>query len=151
MDLVGSIEPPQGVAVRKPLRKGRRAQHVPSQEDRLNVLAWVAGGITQSAMASLLEIDERTLRNHYRTELNSGVMMANGKIVGSLFGKALAGDTTSMIWWTKTRMGWHEKAAYGPDNPLVVQSESAMDPVQLARALRDALLEMRAQPRLTSD
>jgi hypothetical protein len=37
-----------------------------------------------------------------------GRAKAHGKIGKTLFDKAMAGDTGSLIWWTKTQMRWAE-------------------------------------------
>jgi hypothetical protein len=37
-----------------------------------------------------------------------GKAKANSKIGQTLFQKATGGDTTAMIWWSKTQMGWKE-------------------------------------------
>jgi hypothetical protein len=50
----------------------------------------------------------KTLRRAFRAEIESGGAQANAKIAEHMFVKALAGDSTLMIWWTKTRMGWRE-------------------------------------------
>lgn len=38
----------------------------------------------------------------------SGKAKANGQIGKTLFQKAMGGDTTAMIWWSKTQMRWKE-------------------------------------------
>ena len=55
-------------------------------------------------------IDEKTLRKHFRRELDTAAIKANAKIGGTLYNKAINGDTTAAIWWSKTRMGWKEKS-----------------------------------------
>lgn len=49
-----------------------------------------------------------TLRKHFANELVSGKAKANSGIGRTLFQKAMDGDTTAMIWWTKTQMRWAE-------------------------------------------
>ena len=56
----------------------------------------------------LVGIDDKTLRKHYRAELDMGKAKANGQIAKTLFTKATSGDTTALIWWTKTQMRWAE-------------------------------------------
>jgi hypothetical protein len=38
----------------------------------------------------------------------SGKAKANSQVGRTLFQKATSGDTTAMIWWTKTQMKWSE-------------------------------------------
>jgi hypothetical protein len=35
----------------------------------------------------------------------------------TLYNKALMGDTTAMIWWTKAQMGWGERNTTVLSNP----------------------------------
>jgi hypothetical protein len=67
-------------------------------------------GIPQEQICLLVQrgIDDKTLRKHYASELVSGVAKANSQVSKSLFQKAVSGDTTAQIWWTKTRMQWKD-------------------------------------------
>ena len=65
-------------------------------------------GLPHEQIAILVGIDDKTLRKHYRIELDVGKAKANGQIAKTLFGKATGGDTTALIWWTKTQMRWRE-------------------------------------------
>ena len=49
-----------------------------------------------------------TLRKHFSNELVAGKAKANSGIGRTLFQKAIGGDTTAMIWWTKYQMKWSE-------------------------------------------
>lgn len=72
-----------------------------------------AVGIPQESIARVIRggIDDKTLRKHFREELDTAATRANAKIGGTLYNKAIAGDTTAAIWWSKTRMGWKETTA----------------------------------------
>lgn len=97
-------------------------QHEPTDEGRRLVELHIAIGTPQEDIARVLGIDAKTLRKHYREELDNGAVKANGEIGGALFKKAMDGDTTALIWWTKSRMRW--KGTDGvmhsndPDNPM---------------------------------
>ena len=65
-------------------------------------------GLPHEQIASLVGIDDKTLRKHYRAELDSGKAKANGNIAKTLYNKAMGGDTTALIWWTKAQMRWSE-------------------------------------------
>lgn len=82
----------------------------PSAEDRKAVIAMSSVGITQEDIARVIGggIDLKTLRKYFREELDTAAIKANTEIGGELFKKAKSGDTTAMIWWTKTRMKWAE-------------------------------------------
>lgn len=79
-----------------------------------------AVGIPQESICLVIRdgIDDKTLRKHFRRELDTAAVKANAKVGGTLFNKAMAGDTTAAIFWAKTRMGWKEKQHHehsGPD------------------------------------
>ena len=53
-------------------------------------------------------IDAKTLRKHYRDELDLGTAKANAQVAGFLFNSARNGNVTAQIFWLKTRAGWKE-------------------------------------------
>ena len=82
--------------------------HKPTDETRRMVESTSGLGLPHEQIAILVGIDDKTLRKYYRTELDMGKAKANGQIAKTLFGKATGGDTTALIWWTKTQMRWAE-------------------------------------------
>ena len=82
--------------------------HKPTDETRRMVESTSGLGLPHEQIAILVGIDDKTLRKYYRTELDLGKAKANGQIAKTLFGKATGGDTTALIWWTKTQMRWAE-------------------------------------------
>lgn len=50
-------------------------------------------------------IDPKTLREHFRDELNRGAPKANASVSQRLYQKCMDGDITAIIWWDKTRGG----------------------------------------------
>jgi predicted transcriptional regulator len=83
-------------------------EHQPTAETRKLVENSSGLGLPHESIAVLVGIDDKTLRKHYRHELDMGKAKAHGQIARTLFQKATAGDTTSLIWWTKTQMRWAE-------------------------------------------
>ena len=83
-------------------------EHQPTAENKKLVESTSGLGLPHEQIATLIGIDDKTLRKHYRAELDLGKAKANGQIAKTLFNKALAGDTTSLIWWTKAQMRWSE-------------------------------------------
>jgi hypothetical protein len=67
-----------------------------------------AVGIDQETISGALKIDPKTLRKWYAEELDHAATKANAAVGGKLYNKAMSGDTTAMIFWLKTRMGWKE-------------------------------------------
>jgi len=84
----------------------------PTDEERKLVEQMSAVGIPQESICLVVRdgIDDKTLRKHFRYELDTAATKANAKVGGTLFNKAMAGDTTAAIWWSKSRMGWKEKS-----------------------------------------
>lgn len=70
-----------------------------------------AYGIPQEDIATVLDIGAKTLRKHYRTELDTGTAKANAKVAENLY-KHATGEgraaVTAAIFWMKTRAGWRE-------------------------------------------
>jgi hypothetical protein len=88
---------------------GRQA-FTPTNDERSRVEAMSGYGVPIEQIAVLIRdgIDTDTLRKHFHTELQAGKAKANAKIGQTLFQKAVGGDTTAMIWWSKTQMKWSE-------------------------------------------
>lgn len=82
--------------------------HEPTRATRDLVQLHTMVGTTQETIASIIGIDPKTLRKHYRVELDQSKAKANATIGGALFNKAKSGDTTAMIFWMKTQAGWRE-------------------------------------------
>jgi hypothetical protein len=82
--------------------------HKPTNESRKTVESTSGLGLPHEQIALLVGIDDKTLRKYYREELDLGKAKANGQIAKTLYSKAIGGDTTSLIWWTKTQMKWAE-------------------------------------------
>ena len=88
-----------------------RPSHTPDAAQRRQVEAMAGYGVPEPDIARLLQIDPKTLRKHYRDELDSGHVKANAKVAENLFRKA-TGDgpqsVTAAIFWLKTRARWKE-------------------------------------------
>ena len=81
-------------------------------------------GIQQAEMARLLEIDAKTLRLHFRRELDTGMIEANVRVAQALYTNATKhNNTAAQIWWTRARMGWKSEQDVnigGTDKPIAV-------------------------------
>ena len=89
---------------------GRRA-HSPEPAGRRQVEAMSAYGVPEADIARVLGIDPKTLRKHYRDELDTGGIKATAKVAEFLFRKATTEGhqcVTAAIFWMKTRGGWRE-------------------------------------------
>jgi hypothetical protein len=68
-------------------------------------------GVPEHAIARVVGIDPKTLRRHYREELDTGQYKATAKVAESLFRKATgdgAQSVTAAIFWLKALGGWRE-------------------------------------------
>jgi len=86
---------------------GRRA-HRPDPSQRRQVEALAAYGIPEADISGVVGIDPKTLRKHYREELDLGETKANAQVAGFLFNAAKNGNVTAQIFWLKTRAKWRE-------------------------------------------
>ena len=86
-----------------------RHEHAPTDAMRQTVQLHTTVGTPQETIAQILGIDPKTLRKHYRDELDLSRAKANATIGGALFNKAKGGDTAAMIFWMKTQAGWKER------------------------------------------
>jgi len=84
------------------------SNHIPTAPLRDTVKLHAMVGTPQETIADILKIDSKTLRKHYRQELDQSLAKANASIGGSLFNKAKGGDTAAMIFWLKTRAKFKE-------------------------------------------
>lgn len=88
-----------------------RQAHIPTEATKGQVDA-LAGlvGLPQTEISKFLGIDLKTLRKHYRKELDTATVKANAAVAKALFTKATKGeDTTAMIFWLKAKAKWTEK------------------------------------------
>jgi hypothetical protein len=78
--------------------------------ERRQVEAMSGYGVPFEQIAALVRdgIDIDTLRKYFSPELINGKAKANAQIGKGIFQKAMAGDTTAQIWWSKCQMGWKE-------------------------------------------
>jgi predicted transcriptional regulator len=88
-----------------------RPAHRPDPVTRRQVEAMAAYGVPEADVARVLGIDPKTLRKHYREELDTGSIKANSRIAESLYKKATGEgpqSVTACIFWLKTRARWKE-------------------------------------------
>ena len=86
---------------------GRRA-HRADPLQRRQVEAMAAYGIPEPDISRVIGVDPKTLRKHYRDELDLGTTKANAQVAGFLFNSAKNGNVTAQIFWLKTRAQWRE-------------------------------------------
>ena len=88
-----------------------RPAHKPEPNQRRQVETLAGFGIPEAEIAGLVQIDHKTLRKHYRQELDHGHTKANAKVAENLYRMALGQGreaVTAAIFWLKTRARWKE-------------------------------------------
>ncbi len=111
---------------------GRRA-HQPDPAKRRQVEAMAAYGIPEPDIARVVGVDPKTLRKHYREELDLGETKANAQIAGFLFNAARNGNVTAQIFWLKTRARWRE-------TPVELKHSGSINHKDLAEYSDDELM-----------
>jgi hypothetical protein len=92
-----------------------RKPHQPDPVTRRQAEAMAAYGIPEADIATVIEIDPKTLRRHYRRELDTGHIKANTKVAENLYRKATGDGRESVvaaIFWLKTRARWKETSIH---------------------------------------
>jgi len=90
-------------------RKRGRPPYLVTKETQKQVYNLSIVGTRYEDIALVLGISDDTLTKYYKSELEKGRIEANAAVAGTLYEKAKQGDTSSMIFWLKTRAQWSEK------------------------------------------
>lgn len=100
-------------------------EHLPTPQQRMQVETLAAFGIPEDDIARIIPIDPKTLRKHYRDELDLGHAKANAKVAQNLFNIATGTGreaVTAAIFWLKARAGWSEYSP-APQRPMGKKEE----------------------------
>jgi hypothetical protein len=85
----------------------------PGQRQLVKSLA-ALGGKHEDISAQVGLRSPKTLRKHFRTELDRGAAEANSQVARTLFRMATSGDCPgATIFWLKCRAGWREVNEFG--------------------------------------
>jgi len=85
--------------------------HQPDPALRRQVEAMAGYGVPEIDIARIIGIDPKTLRKHYRDELETGHVKANAKVAENLYRRTTGEGreaVTAAIFWLKTRARWKE-------------------------------------------
>lgn len=121
---------------------GRRA-HLPDERGRRQIEALAAYGVLERDVGRVLGIDTKTLRKHYRDELDIGATKATAKVAEFLFRKATTEGhqcVTAAIFWMKTRGGWRETPQ---SHAIAVKRASEMTDEELEARIRELKVQVR--------
>lgn len=95
---------------------------------REKVRSLAAVGVRQDDIAKIVDCSPKTLRKHFRRELDRAGAEANAMIAGSLYQAAMNGNVTAMIFWLKVRAHWKETM---PPEPAEPDGEPARPPATI--------------------
>jgi hypothetical protein len=89
-----------------------RPQYEPTPADHNTVASMAACGFPHDVIANCLGtsgVDAKTLRRHFRRELDTAEAKANATIGNIAYQRALAGEPWAVCFWLKCRAGWKER------------------------------------------
>ena len=98
----------------------------PTDEQREQVIALSSNGLPHIQIARIVGCAPKTLRKHFREELNIGKIQANAKVAGALYQSALNGNVKAQTFWLKMVGGWQETGS------LETVSERELGAIKLA-------------------
>jgi len=102
--------------------------YTPNDKDRATVEAMVSYGIPQEDIAKVIQIDPKTLRKYYEHEIDTASAKANSQVAQRLYKKCMNDDTSSIIFWLKTRAKWAETIKQ--ENQTLDKDGKPTDPVK---------------------
>jgi hypothetical protein len=104
---------------------------IPTDEQRRTVRALSGYGVLQDGIAIHIGIDAKTLRKHFRDDLDRGSVEATAKVAQSLFHLAtIEKNVAAAIFWMKARAGWREKQEISfTDRPVAEASDADLQRV----------------------
>ena len=77
----------------------------PTAEQCKLVETMAAVGIPAESICLVIGVSGKTLRKHYRKELDLAAIKANAEVAGFLFNSAKKGNVIAQIFWLKTGAG----------------------------------------------
>lgn len=116
--------------------------HKPTAETRKLVHTLAGYGVTHEDIAATLEISQPTLRKYYSEDMAKGDAIAKGKIGEKVYEKAMAGDTTMLIFLAKVRLGFKETVRNeltGVNGGPIRTINGEMSPKEAAEAYAETL------------
>ena len=104
----------------------------PTAEQRVMVKSLSAFGVPQEQIARRIHIrSTKTLRKHFREELDRGALEANANVAKTLYQMATSGHhPAATLFWLKSRAGWRERTNFelppGAPPPFVMAKDEGI-------------------------
>jgi AraC-like DNA-binding protein len=110
-----------------------RPRFAPSDQQRQLVKSLAAYGIGQEEIARKIGVSSKTLRRHFREELDRGATDANAQVAQTIYKMATSGEfPAASIFWLKCRAGWRQNGRVGREAqqtvPFVVEVRKGPGP-----------------------
>lgn len=112
-------------------REGR-PEYQPTEKDQKFVQVMASVGTKHQVIAAVIGIAPKTLRKHFRSELDTAMPMANAKVIATQFTMATSGDNfPATKFWLESRCGWQATQAHrlvdgeGKDRDLGIEAVRA--------------------------
>ena len=129
-----------GKTLKRPLfahtQSDGRPKRTFTAEDRFLVKAWARVGTPQEVIASELGCTVPTLIKNFKQEIDQPLAKGVAEVGGTLYAKAVMGDTSSAIFYLKTKGRWKEPQAGDEETPLHIKGD--IDIGAIARRMREA-------------
>jgi hypothetical protein len=105
-----------------------RPRFKPTSVNRQTVKTLAALGVPQEHIARQVGLrSPKTLRRHFRRELDDGAAEANAKVAQTAYQMATSGKYPwATAFWLKARAGWN-------DQPFLIQPTTAAPPFLVSR------------------
>lgn len=109
-----------------------RPRFTPNAEQRRLVKSLSGYGVPQEQIARRIGIrSAKTLRKHFREELDRGILDSNTNVAQTLYKMATSGkDPIATLFWLKSRAGWKERPSFESQPlappPFVVAKEEGV-------------------------
>ena len=93
-----------------------RPKYEPTEADRNTVRSMASQGVPHETIALCLGkrgIDPKTMRKHFRRELDTAAAITNANIGTNVYNAAMRGEAWACCFWLKCRAGWKDSAGPG--------------------------------------
>lgn len=121
---------------------GGEMEHEPTDANRLLVKIMAAGGRPQEEIAMVLKITAKTMRAHYREELDSAMAEVSKLVLGKLYKKIVEEETAAILFFCKTRLGMKEMHSIDFPNGIPIPGDaSAVTDERTKELIREVLNE----------
>jgi hypothetical protein len=111
---MNSDTPREGLKEKTSAPKRGKPKYQPTPADQARVQNLAALGATHADIAMCIGtkgIDEKTLRKHFRRELDTSLMEVKALAMSKLVASIKNGDSRAICFFLKSRCGWRETQA----------------------------------------